>query len=196
VHSSSLVPSKELAAPEGHTETDTTKGLLIALTCLLASACASTPKSYMLVPSRTTVPELEKLSRQSGTTVDVLTVNREERRFLLDAGDGAALTGHDLDVRRRRRVRIRWCGFLWKSTDYGDTFTRIDRAPGAPAGVYLGFSGQTVTVDPHHHRTVDFPDSGNVGGLWRSLDAGNTWTEVDASDNFLSVTVDLQHPCS
>jgi len=52
----------------------------------------------MLVPSRTTVPELEKLSRQSGTTVDVLTVNREERRFLLDAGDGAALTGHDLDV--------------------------------------------------------------------------------------------------
>jgi photosystem II stability/assembly factor-like uncharacterized protein len=79
---------------------------------------------------------------------------------------------------------------LWKSTDYGDTFTRIDRAPGAPAGVYLGFSGQTVTVDPHHHRTVYFPDSGNVGGLWRSLDGGNTWTEVDASDNFLSVTVD------
>jgi len=57
---------------------------LDALTCLLASACASTPKSYMLVPSRTTVPEVEKLSRQSGTTVDVLTVNREERRFLLD----------------------------------------------------------------------------------------------------------------
>jgi len=79
---------------------DTTKGLLIALTCLLASA-ASTPKSYMLVPSCTTVPELEKLSRQSGTTVDVLTVNREERRFLLDAGDGAVLTGHDLDVARQ-----------------------------------------------------------------------------------------------
>ena len=76
----------------------TTKGLLIALTCLLASACASTPKSYMLVPSRTTVPEVEKLSRQSGTTVDVLTVNREERRFRLDSGDGAVLTGHDLDV--------------------------------------------------------------------------------------------------
>ena len=87
-------------------------------------------------------------------------------------------------------MRIRWCGFLWKSTDYGDTVTRIDRAPGAPAGVYLGFSGPTVTADPHHHRTVYFPDSGNVGGLWRSLDAGNTWTEVDASDNFLSVTVD------
>ena len=43
---------------------------------------------------------------------------------------------------------------LWKSTDYGKTFTRIDRAPNAPAGVYLGLSGHTVTVDPHHHRTV------------------------------------------
>ena len=59
----------------------TTKGLLVALTCLLASACASTPKSYMLVPSRTTVPELEKLSRQSGTTVDVLTVRLLSDRY-------------------------------------------------------------------------------------------------------------------
>src|SRR5882672_2909380 len=80
---------------------DAKKCLVLAATCLLASACESTPKSYMLVPSRTTVPELEKLSRQSGTTVDVLTVNREERRFLLDAGDGAVLTGHDLDVAPR-----------------------------------------------------------------------------------------------
>src|SRR2546421_1798694 len=113
VHSSSLFPSKELAAPEGHTEMDTTKGLLIALTCLLASACASTPKSYMLVPSRTTVPELEKLSRQSGTTVDVLTVNREERRFLLDAGDGAVLTGHDLDVAPQAAGANPVVRFLW-----------------------------------------------------------------------------------
>jgi len=79
---------------------------------------------------------------------------------------------------------------LWKSTDYGNTFTRIDRAPNAPAGVYLGLSGHTVTVDPHHHRTVYFPDSGDVAGLWRSQDAGNTWIQVDASDNFQSVTVD------
>lgn len=79
---------------------------------------------------------------------------------------------------------------LWKSTDYGNTFTRIDRAPHAPAGEYLGLSGHTVTVDPHHHRTVYLPDSGDVAGLWRSQDAGNTWVEVDTSDNFQSVTVD------
>ncbi len=83
---------------------------------------------------------------------------------------------------------------LWKSTDYGKTFTRIDRAPNAPAGVYLGLSGHTVTVDPHHHRTVYLPDSGNVAGLWRSQDAGKTWVEVDASDNFQSVTVDPTNP--
>jgi len=76
---------------------------------------------------------------------------------------------------------------LWKSTDFGNSFTRIDRAPSAPAGVYLGFSGPTVTVDPHNHATVYFPDN---GGLWRSQDAGRTWVEVDASGNFTSVTVD------
>ncbi len=79
---------------------------------------------------------------------------------------------------------------LWKSTDYGNTFTRIDRAPGAPAGVYLGLSGRTVTIDPHRHDTVYFPDAGSVAGLWRSQDAGTTWIQVDATDNFLSVTVD------
>jgi photosystem II stability/assembly factor-like uncharacterized protein len=79
---------------------------------------------------------------------------------------------------------------LWKSTDYGETFSRIDRAPGAPAGVYLGLSGRTVTIDPTNHTTVYFPDDGAVMGIWRSHDAGRSWEEVDASDNFVSVTVD------
>jgi hypothetical protein len=38
---------------------------------------------------------------------------------------------------------------LWKSTDYGETFTRIDRPRGAPAGVYLGLGGRTVTAGFH-----------------------------------------------
>jgi photosystem II stability/assembly factor-like uncharacterized protein len=79
---------------------------------------------------------------------------------------------------------------LWKSTDYGETFTRIDRAPGAPAGVYLGLSGRTVTVDPHNHATIYLPDSGAVTGIWRSRDAGKSWEQVDATDSFISVTVD------
>jgi photosystem II stability/assembly factor-like uncharacterized protein len=79
---------------------------------------------------------------------------------------------------------------LWKSTDYGETFTRIDRAPGAPAGVYLGLGGRTVTVDPHNHGTVYFPDAGSVTGIWRSQDAGKSWVQVDATDNFKSISVD------
>ncbi len=79
---------------------------------------------------------------------------------------------------------------VWKSTDYGDTFTRIDRAPGAPPGVYLGLSGRLLTVDPHHHSIVYVPDDGAVKGIWRSPDAGKSWIEVDATQNFTSVTVD------
>ena len=79
---------------------------------------------------------------------------------------------------------------LWKSTDYGDTFTRIDRAPGAPAGVYLGLSGHTVTIDPNNHAIIYLPDDGAVMGIWRSRDAGRSWVEVDATDNFENVTVD------
>jgi photosystem II stability/assembly factor-like uncharacterized protein len=79
---------------------------------------------------------------------------------------------------------------LWKSTDYGDTFTRIDRAPGAPEGVFLGLSGHTVTIDPNNHAIIYLPDDGAVMGIWRSQDAGRSWKEVDATDNFESVTVD------
>ena len=79
---------------------------------------------------------------------------------------------------------------LWKSTDYGETFTRIDRAPGAPAGKYLGLSGRTVTIDPGNHAVVYLPDVGAVKGIWRSEDAGKSWSKVDATDSFISVTVD------
>jgi photosystem II stability/assembly factor-like uncharacterized protein len=81
-------------------------------------------------------------------------------------------------------------GGLWKSTDYGDTFTRIDRAAGAPEGVYLGLSGHTVTIDPNNHAIIYLPDDGAVMGVWQSRDAGRSWKEVDATDNFESVTVD------
>jgi len=72
--------------------------VLASLAATLLGACASTPKSTMLVPSRTTVPELEKLSHQMGTTVEVLTVHREERRLLLDGAGGNALAGQDLNA--------------------------------------------------------------------------------------------------
>jgi hypothetical protein len=76
-------------------------GVLMSLTATPFGAEASTPKTYMLVASRTTVPELEKLSRQAGTTVDVLTVKRENRHLVLADGNGTALVGRDLDAATR-----------------------------------------------------------------------------------------------
>jgi len=76
---------------------------------------------------------------------------------------------------------------IWKSTDFGETFKRIDRAPHAHPGEYLNLSGRGITVDPHRHRTVYMADRDN--GIWRSQNAGASWYHVDATPAF-SVTVD------
>jgi photosystem II stability/assembly factor-like uncharacterized protein len=76
---------------------------------------------------------------------------------------------------------------IWKSTDFGDTFTRIDRAPDAPPDEFLDLNGRGITVDPHNHTTVYFADRGR--GIWRSEDAGASWINVDGT-RVLSVTVD------
>jgi photosystem II stability/assembly factor-like uncharacterized protein len=76
---------------------------------------------------------------------------------------------------------------IWKSTDFGETFTRIDRAPHAPQGQFLDLSGRGITVDPHRHRTVYFADRSQ--GIWRSRNAGEAWYRIDATPAF-SVTVD------
>ena len=66
---------------------------------------------------------------------------------------------------------------IWKSIDYGNTFTRIDRAPDAPPGEFLDLSGRGIAVDPNNHTTVYFADRGT--GTWRSQDAGASWINVD-----------------
>ena len=76
---------------------------------------------------------------------------------------------------------------IWKSVDFGETFTRIDRAPQAPAGKFLNLSGRGITVDPSRHRTVYFSD--RFSGIWRSRNAGASWINVDPRGVF-SVTVD------
>ena len=40
---------------------------------------------------------------------------------------------------------------IWKSTDFGETFTRIDRAPGAAPDEFLDLNGRGITVDPNNH---------------------------------------------
>ena len=79
---------------------------------------------------------------------------------------------------------------IWKSADFGETFTRIDRAPNSLPDQFLALSGRGITVDPHHHQTVFF--AGNKG-IWQSTDAGASWINVD-QDPALSVTVDPVAP--
>jgi len=79
---------------------------------------------------------------------------------------------------------------VWKSTDFGDTFKRVDRAPGAPAGAYLGLAGRGITADPRISGKVYVAASrGKSAGIWRSQDAGASFVRVDATPT-LSVTVD------
>ena len=74
---------------------------------------------------------------------------------------------------------------IWKSSDFGDTFQRVDRAPGAPAGVYLGLISRGISVDPHDHNTVYVGSSkGANPGVWRSQDAGRSWVKVDENPAF------------
>src|SRR3984893_10799379 len=75
---------------------------------------------------------------------------------------------------------------IWKSADFGETFTRIDRAPGSLPNDFLSLSGRGITIAPQHHQTVFF--AGN-SGIWRSIDAGASWINEDENPA-LSVTVD------
>jgi photosystem II stability/assembly factor-like uncharacterized protein len=78
----------------------------------------------------------------------------------------------------------------WKSVDFGETFTRIDRAAGAAAGVFLGLTGRGIAVDPHNQGVVYIAASrGKTAGVWRSVDGGGSWVRVDTTPT-LSVTVD------
>ena len=65
---------------------------------------------------------------------------------------------------------------LWKSTDGGDTWTDISRAPGLPRGV-LGRIG--VTVSPANPERVWALVEAADGGVFRSDNAGRTWTKVN-----------------
>jgi photosystem II stability/assembly factor-like uncharacterized protein len=65
---------------------------------------------------------------------------------------------------------------LFKSTDGGDTWTEISRAPGLPRGV-LGRIG--VTVSPANPERVWAIVEAADGGVFRSDNAGRTWTRVN-----------------
>lgn len=67
---------------------------------------------------------------------------------------------------------------LWKTTDGGDTWTEISKAPGLPRSV-LGKIGIDVSrANPRRlYASVEAPDS--TGGLFRSDDAGASWERMN-----------------
>lgn len=69
---------------------------------------------------------------------------------------------------------------LFKSTDAGETWTEITRAPGMPSGV-IGRIG--VAVSPANSNRVYAIVENDKGGLYSSDDAGATWTLVNEGRN-------------
>ncbi|HET7218363.1 MAG TPA: hypothetical protein VFJ02_09955 [Vicinamibacterales bacterium] len=69
---------------------------------------------------------------------------------------------------------------LFKSTDGGETWTEITRAPGLPTGV-VGKIGVAVS-GADSNRVYALVENEN-GGLFSSDDAGKTWTLVNANRN-------------
>ena len=67
---------------------------------------------------------------------------------------------------------------LFKSTDGGETWTEITRAPGMPTGV-VGRIG--VAVSGANSNRVYALVENDSGGLFRSDDAGGTWTLVNSN---------------
>jgi photosystem II stability/assembly factor-like uncharacterized protein len=67
---------------------------------------------------------------------------------------------------------------LWKSTDSGETWTEISINKGFPEGT-LGIIG--VTVSPlNSQRIWSIIENKDKGGLYRSEDGGETWSQVNS----------------
>ena len=70
---------------------------------------------------------------------------------------------------------------LYKSTDGGETWTEITRKPGLPQTGVVGRIG--VSVSPANQNRVYALVEHDSGGLYRSDDAGATWSLVNANRN-------------
>jgi hypothetical protein len=77
---------------------------------------------------------------------------------------------------------------VWKTTDFGETFTRIDRAPGAGPDEFLDLDSRGITLDPRHRNVLFVGDRHT--GIWRSKDFGRSWINVYPDAPAFFITVD------
>jgi photosystem II stability/assembly factor-like uncharacterized protein len=69
---------------------------------------------------------------------------------------------------------------LWKSTDGGDSWKELSRNKGMPKGT-LGIIG--ITVSPSNPQNLYAIVEAKEGGVFRSRDAGDTWTKVSGDSD-------------
>ncbi|HVE78473.1 MAG TPA: glycosyl hydrolase, partial [Gemmatimonadaceae bacterium] len=72
---------------------------------------------------------------------------------------------------------------IWKTADGGDTWTELTANPGIPKGP-LGRIGLAVSpaMPNRVYASIEAPDSS--GGIFRTDDAGTTWTRVNGEQKF------------
>jgi hypothetical protein len=76
----------------------TTRGILVATAVVaLLAACSSVPSTHVVLPAPTTVPQMTRLSQQTGAIASVITVSGDETVFTLEPGMSGTLTGKRLD---------------------------------------------------------------------------------------------------
>ncbi len=86
---------------------------------------------------------------------------------------------------------------LWKSTDGGDSWTKLTYQPGLPGGIW-GIVG--VAVSPvNSDRIWALIENEDAGGMYRSDDGGNSWTLVSSNNElrtrawyYTRITADTQ----
>ncbi len=72
---------------------------------------------------------------------------------------------------------------IWRSTDGGDTWTRL--LDGLPQGATVGRGGIALAAsDPSRLYTFFADHPGRWLGAWRSDDGGDTWQSMDAADDY------------
>lgn len=123
-----------------------------------------------------------------GTSGGEVYISDDGAKSWKNAFGGVPFPGYVVDTLVMDRVGRLWaaCWGLWEggviavSDDRGKTWTRRDKG-------LEDFSVRAIAIDP---RDADFVIAGGLTGVYRSTDAGATWTKISEQENVESVAID------